>query len=621
MRCMLSFVCLKRRLGGVAAKRDTWQNHIKLLANNHFIKKAGENLFRFKWIWKNCEGYHATLIMFYSIAVIVPIMQTINPRILQNVIDQCVKGGDVSVLVPMMLAMCGVTLLRTGLTYLMIFLMEHTTQGMIHRIRTTTYRSLQRKDMNFFDNFRTGDLMTAMTSDLDMVRHVVAYVCRVMVSSFVLYIATMVYFLSTNVKYTLALIAVTPFVFVILRIYSKKARPIYVELRERLSRLSTNAQENIDGNKVVKAFAKEDFEIEKFREKNEEFREQNLTANYIWLKYYPYVESLAQSMTVTSLLVGGLLMISGELSSGQFVAMNSMIWAVIDPIKQLGGLLNDLNRFFASSDRIIQIQGYKPDIKNPKDGYFPKTRAKGGINLKNVTFRFGKETVLDNISLDIKAGETVAIMGETGCGKTTITNLISRFYDVKEGEVLVDGVNVKKWDLYQLRRNIGMATQDVFLFSDTIDGNIAYGDMNLSEEDVKKFANMAAADFIEKMPDGYDTIIGERGMGLSGGQKQRIALARALALRPSILILDDTTSAVDMETEKFIQHQLGQLDFECTKIIIAQRISSVKHADKIVILKDNKIAELGTHKELLEKKGLYYDIFCIQQGIAKEVDA
>ena len=578
-------------------------------------------MYRVKWIWKNCENYHTTLILYYSIAVIIPIMQLINPRILERVIDECVKGGNTAILLTLLLSMSAVTLVRTGLQYLMIVLMEHTTQGMLHRIRVTTYRSMQRKDMKFFDNFRTGDLMTAMTSDMDTIRQVVAFDCRQLVSSFVLYAATMIYFLTTNVTYTIALIAVTPFVFVLLRIYSRKSRPIYVELRERLSRLSTNAQENISGNKVVKAFAKEDFEIEKFRSKNEDFREQNLEANHIWLKYYPYIESLAQSMTVTSLLVGGLLMISGQLSSGQFVAMNSMIWATIDPLKQLGGILNDINRFLASSDRIIQIQGYKPDIKNPENGFVPQERPHGDIEFQDVSFRFGKEEVLNHVSLSMKAGQTIAIMGETGCGKTTITNLSSRFYDVSGGAVFVDGVNVKDWDLYQLRKNIGMATQDVFLFSDTIDGNIAYGDPSLPEEDVKKFAYMAGADFVEKMPDGYDTIVGERGMGLSGGQKQRIALARALALRPPILILDDTTSAVDMETEKFIQGQLKQLDFECTKIIIAQRISSVKHADKIIILRDHGIAESGTHKELLAKKGIYYDIYCIQQGMAKEVDA
>lgn len=228
--------------------------------------------------------------------------------------------------------------------------------------------------------------------------------------------------------------------------------------------------------------------------------------------------------------------------------------------------------------------------------------------------------MLDNISFTVKPGETVAIMGETGSGKTTLINLIPRFYDAAEGEVLVDGVNVRFRKLKQLRQNIGMATQDVLLFSDTIDGNIAYGDSSMPEEDVKKYARLAAADgFISKMPEGYETLVGERGVGLSGGQKQRISLARALAVKPAVLILDDTTSAVDMETEKHIQESLENLDFNCTKLIIAQRISSTKDADKIIILENGKIKEMGTHDELLAKKGYYYEVFMLQnEGFGKE---
>ena len=286
----------------------------------------------------------------------------------------------------------------------------------------------------------------------------------------------------------------------------------------------------------------------------------------------------------------------------------------------LGTLLNDLQRFVASSDRLIEIQMYRPRITNPEIPETSEERLQGEVEFKDVTFKFGDEVVFDSINFHAKPGETIAIMGETGSGKTTITNLISRFYDVKKGSVLVDGIDVRQWDLHTLRSNIGLATQDVFLFSDTIDGNIAYARPDLPEEDVRHFAKVAAADFIEKMADGYDTIVGERGVGLSGGQKQRIALARALALRPSILILDDTTSAVDMETEKYIQEQLDHLDFDCTKFIIAQRISSVRHADQILILKGGKIIEHGTHKELLKQRGYYYDIYRIQQGMAEGVE-
>lgn len=555
--------------------------------------------------------------------MIYPAMQLINPQISVTLIDRGLEGGETELIVPLVLLMCGVMLVHTAIGYMMIVMSDQASQGLVLNLRTRFYRSLQKKDMKFFDTYRTGDLMTALTSDIDMVRHNCAFVWRQMLRSPVLFLCTLVYFFTISWKYTLALLVIAPFIVIILRRYSKKVRPIYIELREKLSRLSTNAQENIDGNKVVKAFANEEFEISQFRSKNSDYVAQNLTAVNAWLKVYPYVESLSQSMTVTSLLVGGLLMINGEMTAGQFWACNSMIWAISNPLRELGNLLNDFQRFVASADRLIGIEHYRPSINNPEKAETLREgeRMRGKVEFRDVMFRFGRTGVMEHVNFTAEPGQTVAIMGETGTGKTTITNLISRFYDVQAGAVLVDGVDVRKWDLHTLRSNIGMATQDVFLFSDTIDGNIAYGDPDLPEDEVHDFARRAAAaEFIEKMPDGYETIIGERGMGLSGGQKQRIALARALALKPSILILDDTTSAVDMETEKYIQQQLAELPFSCTKFIIAQRISSVRHADQILILHGGEIAERGTHEELLAKRGYYYEIYRIQQGLQKGED-
>jgi len=276
-----------------------------------------------------------------------------------------------------------------------------------------------------------------------------------------------------------------------------------------------------------------------------------------------------------------------------------------------------MQHFFAASMKMMGLLGTRPSVLPPEEPAAPAegvTRAKGEIEFHNVGFSFGKTKILEDINFHIKPGETYALMGETGSGKTIIADLLSRFYDVKLGAILIDGVDIKSWDLPALRSSIGMTTQETFLFSDSVDGNIAYGDPDLSDEDVKKFANIASAQFVNSMVNGFETIIGERGVGLSGGQKQRIALARALAVKPSILILDDTTSAVDMETEKYIQEQLDSLDFECTKLIIAQRISSVKKADCILLIKDGRIIERGTHAELLALRGEYFDLWKIQTG-------
>ena len=328
-------------------------------------------------------------------------------------------------------------------------------------------------------------------------------------------------------------------------------------------------------------------------------------------------------MPVLLLAVGGVFIINKQITMGEYVAFSSLIWAIQNPMRMLGNIMNEFQRFSASADKVMEIYYSEPKIVDKEDAVDLPGRFAGKVEFRNVSFKYedGKLPVLHNISFVAKPGETVAIMGETGCGKTSLIHLIPRFYEPTEGEVLIDGVNVADMKLAQLRKNIGLATQDVLLYSDTIDGNIAYGDSHLSQKEVVKFAKYsAAAQFISKMPEGYETIIGERGVGLSGGQKQRISLARALAVKPAILILDDTTSAVDMETEKHIQQSLSSLDFPCTKIIIAQRISSVMDADRIIVLHDGKLDGFGTHEELLETNTIYRDVYDSQTNGGGDFD-
>ncbi|BBI35545.1 hypothetical protein KCTCHS21_49440 [Cohnella abietis] len=313
---------------------------------------------------------------------------------------------------------------------------------------------------------------------------------------------------------------------------------------------------------------------------------------------------------------------NGRLTFGEFSAFTALIWGLSNPMRNIGIIINDLQRFMASLSKIIEVYYAHPDIVNEHKPVV-KRRYNGLIQFDHVSFKYDNVTVLEDISFTVEPGKTIAIMGATGSGKTTLINLIPRFYDVAKGRVLVDGTDVRKLELDELRGNIGVATQDVLLFSETIDGNIAYGNPDLPEEDVMKFATLSAAhDFIRKMPDGYDTVVGERGVGLSGGQKQRIALARAMAVQPPILILDDTTSAVDLETEEHIQKSLRDLDYSCTKIIIAQRVSTTAQADRILILDNGRIIEEGSHAELLAKQGYYYEVFKLQtEGIGRQANA
>ena len=585
-------------------------------------------MFQIQWIWHNLKGYRKFYISALVLSLVCNALYLTTPYFSSELVNTFISSDNAaqnlqekrSLFWWLLIGMTGFTLLRTIFQYLCNMTYEISSQGMIYRIRNHLFRRIEHQDMEFYDRNRTGDLMTRLTGDLDMVRHAVSWVFKGIVESFSLFAASMIYFFIISWKMALLLLAVTPFIFLTTILFKRVAGPVYVDLREKLAKMNTDAQENISGNRVVKAFAREDYEIEKFQKANAEYSQANKKASLLWLKFYPYMESFANLLSVVMLLGGGLFLIYGEINMGEFVAISGLIWAIANPVRNLGVYVNDLQRFMASAMKIIEIYYARPLIADREDAVDQSDRLKGEIEFKNVTFKFGKKTVLDNISFKIKPGETVAIMGETGSGKTSLINLIPRFYDVSSGEVIVDGVNVKMRKLKQLRSNIGMATQDVLLFSDTIDGNIAYGDSDMPEESVKYYAKLAAAsEFVEKMPDGYETIVGERGVGLSGGQKQRLSLARALAIRPGILILDDTTSAVDMETEKYIHNNLKSLDFPCTKIIIAQRISSTKDADKIIILDNGKITEMGTHDELLAKKGYYYEVFKLQnEGFGKE---
>lgn len=586
-------------------------------------------MFELKWLWENLAGNRTRYIAALCLSVIGSTLTIVNPYISQQIVDTFIAGDDAvqnltqerGLLIALGLGMIGFTLLRSGLAYFTMMQYEHASQNMLYRIRIYLYNKIQGQDMEYYDHNRTGDLMTKMTGDLDMVRHSVAWVIKTIIESVTIFIAAVVYFFSIDVELTLWLLILSPPIFAVAFLFARRVRPMYVDLRARLSQLNSTTQENIAGNRVIKAFAREEYEIEKFQEKNINYSKANKRAALVWLDYFPYLETLAQGFNVILMLAGGLFVMNGRITFGEYAAFSSLIWAVSNPMRSIGIIINDFQRFFASMAKIVEIYYAKPNIVN-EHRPVNKRRYDGLIQFDHVSFKYDSTTVLHDVSFTVKPGETVAIMGATGSGKTTIVNLIPRFYDVSEGRVLIDGVDVRRLELDELRGNIGIATQDVLLFSDTIDGNIAFGDPDLPEEETVAYAQLAAAnEFISRMPEGYDTIIGERGVGLSGGQKQRIALARAMAVRRPILILDDTTSAVDLETEAHIQQSLRRLDFPCTKIIIAQRISTTAQADRILILEGGRLIEEGTHAELLAKRGYYYDVFMLQnEGIGKQVN-
>ncbi len=569
-----------------------------------------------KWLFSLMDKkYRKWHILALCISAVTSLMLLINPTLQKRLVDEVIVAQNAEPLLGILFTMLAVKLIHEGTRYFMIITLEKTSQNVIYNLRVRLFTRLQHQDTRFFDRHRTGDLMTRMSADTDWCRHFLSYIDYSVIDSVVMFLSTSIYLFWINWKLALALVCVTPLLMLITKIYSKGSRKLFMAMRERQSEMNAAAQENIAANRVIKAFAREEHEKEAFDKRSSAFRDAHLAINKRWLTFFPFIEILANAMTLITVFFGGFLMIQGEMTAGDLTVFTSLSWALSVPMRNLGNLLNDWQRFITSSNKVMELEMSRADIVDAPDAV-EHDHVQGAVEFRHVSFAHDGASVLKDVSFKVEPGKTLAIMGPTGSGKTTIIQLLARCYEVKQGEILVDGCPIKRWKLQQLRDGIGTATQDVFLFSDTVEGNIAFGDQDLTEAQVQDFARRAAADdFIQELSDGYDTIVGERGVGLSGGQKQRIALARALAVQPGILIMDDTTSAVDMETEQYIQRQLRELPYDCTKIIIAQRISSVKDADEIIVLQDGEIAERGTHEQLLKHHGYYWETFCLQNGI------
>jgi len=548
---------------------------------------------------------------YLSIALLILniVLGMVNPYLQRLLVDKVLLKKDTALLIKLVGLMISLSLITSLFNYLFTLLVEFSSQKTVSSIRHELYRHLQELSFSFYDKARTGELMSRLTGDLEGIRVFIPGGFLQFINSIVTFLIALIILFTINYKLTLLSLCLSPFLVYISSIFNKKLRSAFKDIRQEYAVLNTTIQENITGIKVVKAFVQELSEINRFKSVNKENMAKNIKVGYISGKYAPVMWFIGDISFVILIWFGGFLVQQHEMSLGELVQFNGYLWAMIWPLRALPNILNMFEQANTSGERIFDLLNQKPQIKNPEN---PVTIDKiyGNIVFENVSMKYDGEYVLKNINLSVEKGKKIAIMGATGAGKTSLVNLIGRYYDATEGKIKIDGIDIKQIDLYKLRSSIGIVMQETFLFSDTIKNNIAFGKPDATMDEIIEAAKAAEAhDFILEMPNGYNTIVGERGVGLSGGQKQRISLARAILKEPSILILDDATSSVDMETESLIQENIKNIAYGKTTFIIAHRISSVKDADEIIVLDNGYIVERGTHKELLKRKGIYYHNF------------
>ncbi|HOV65803.1 MAG: ABC transporter ATP-binding protein [Firmicutes bacterium] len=537
----------------------------------------------------------------------------LQPMVIRWVVDGVLATESYDLLIYGALAIFGVAALKGVIQYLQRFNMAYAGQKVVFDIRNTLYEHLQQLSYSFYDQTQTGQIMSRVTSDVDAAQRFLSNGAIQIVSNAVSFFATLILMLSLNWRLTLISMVTVPVLAWRVQVYATKVRPMFTQIQQQVAVVNTRIQENIAGQRVVKAFARKQYEIDKFERDNMELLHRSIRAERLSAINWSLMRLLTEMSLAIILWYGGRQVISTELTLGTLMSFNMLLGQLLGPIRMLGWQVSMVQRTIASGERIFEILDTQADVRD-KPGAKPIGEIEGRVTFENVSFAYdGVNMVLKNINLDVSPGETVAILGGTGSGKTTLINLIPRFYDVTEGRILIDGVDIRDVTIESLRRQIGIVTQETFLFSASLRDNIAYGKPEATDEEIIEAAKAAHIhDFIMSLPDGYDTLIGERGVGLSGGQKQRVAIARALLMDAKILLLDESTSSVDVETEMQIQQAFSKLLKDRTAFIIAQRLSTVRDADRVIVLDNGRIVEEGTHEELLQLGGIYTAIYNLQ---------
>lgn len=544
-------------------------------------------------------------------------LDMLSPKLTKMVVDDVIVGGDIQIFKWILLGFLGIGIGRAVCQFVKEYTFDSTGNAISVSIRKDLFCHIQSLSADYFDRTNTGELMSRIKDDVDHIWDGLGFVGMLIIEVIYHTVAVLVCMASINIKLTVLPFLAIIFCGSVAVIMERALGEVYEDISEENAVLNTVAEENLGGVRTVKSFAREKFEIQKFLSHNKKYYDLNMRQSKIFVRYYPLFSVVTKLLPVLVLLFGGHYVVEKTMTIGELSAFVEYSMNIVWPMEMLGWLTNCFSSAVASNKKLKKIFSEKPSVKEPENPVV-LDRLEGSVKFDHVSFhKADQHEILKDICFEIEAGKTLGIMGATGAGKTSIVQLLQRMYDVTEGAILMDGVDIRTLSLGQVRSAIGYVMQDVFLFSDTISENIRLGKKHAAvQRDIVKAAwEASAGDFIEKMDDEYDTVIGERGVGLSGGQKQRISIARALAKHNPILVMDDSTSALDMETEHEIQDMLNKKE-GVTKIIIAHRISAVRMADEIIVLDEGRVAERGTHEELMERRGLYYDTFLSQYGTA-----
>ncbi|WP_129672748.1 ABC transporter ATP-binding protein [Candidatus Chloroploca sp. Khr17] len=564
-------------------------------------------------------GHKRTTAIAYSALIVATLAQLVVPVLVQNMIDTVTlasqTGGDIRTAEGLVFNAAGLillfALLRGAFSFVQAFMAETTSQGLAFDLRNAIFAKIQRLSFSYYDRNQTGQLMIRATDDVERLRTFIAQGLVLAASSFLLLTGALLILAFTNLRLTFVVMPLLPIALALFIFFGRVSQPLFAVVQERLSALNTILQENLAGLKVVRAFAREPYEEQRFDVAATNLMAQQLRINQVFSFLFPVIFLVAQLGQVAILYFGGRQILGGTLELGGYQKFSLYLTYVFVPLGQLGFIITLVAQASASARRIFEVLDAQSEIED-KPGALPLPLLSGRVEFRNVTFRYlgTGDPVLKEVSFVAEPGQTIALLGATGSGKTTIINLLPRFYDASEGAVLIDGYDVRDVTLDSLRSQIGIVLQETNLFSGTVRDNIAFGRPEATDAEVEAAARAAAAhSFIAAMPEGYQTKVGERGVTLSGGQKQRIAIARALLLNPRLLILDDSTSSVDLQTEATIQHALDTLMEGRTSVVIAQRISTVLRADQILVLDQGRIAAAGTHAELMEQSPIYAEIY------------